>query len=400
VLVNSSASTTYAMVNRSGFDITYLDGRNIQGDYISDTVQIDNHSIKSQQLGLARDTVRGTGLMGLGFTENVASPTKYPTILDNMFTQGLISRRAFSLYLNDLQASTGTVLFGGIDTEKYIGNLTTLPLIPDIQSQNMTSFTVAMSGVGLTTPNGTTTNLTAPSFNASTVLDSGSTLSLLPGALARQIWQRFNIQLYQYAFIDCAYGRGANGSATFLNFQFNGATIRVPMEEMVLDNMVSVQDDLRKYIDLPEICLFGIQSAASFGLRGSDFALLGDTFLRSAYVVYDLQGLKVGIAPANLNSSRSNVVALQRADAALPALTGVRSQETSAPTATNTASGGSGGGGGGGAGQAATVTAGSGSSTTPTNAAVRLVPGSRGGSLGVFALPALFIMLGAGLFVL
>jgi hypothetical protein len=37
--------------------------------------------------------------MGLGFSINVATTKKYPTIVDNMVEQGIIAHPAFSLYL-------------------------------------------------------------------------------------------------------------------------------------------------------------------------------------------------------------------------------------------------------------------------------------------------------------
>lgn len=87
------------MVDRNGFDITYLDNRNIEGDYFNDTVTIDGNAILNQQLGLATKSVRPTGIMGLGFKANVAATKEYPTVVDNMVSQGFIDTPAFSLYL-------------------------------------------------------------------------------------------------------------------------------------------------------------------------------------------------------------------------------------------------------------------------------------------------------------
>lgn len=42
--------------------------------------------------------------MGLGFAANVAADVEYPTILDNMVSQGYIDTNAFSLYLVGLPA--------------------------------------------------------------------------------------------------------------------------------------------------------------------------------------------------------------------------------------------------------------------------------------------------------
>jgi hypothetical protein len=43
--------------------------------------------------------------------------------------QGYITSKAFSLWTNDDSASAGTLLFGGIDTDKFTGELVTIDLI-------------------------------------------------------------------------------------------------------------------------------------------------------------------------------------------------------------------------------------------------------------------------------
>tara|TARA_R110002060_G_scaffold34400_4_gene45282 strand:- start:173 stop:625 length:453 start_codon:yes stop_codon:yes gene_type:complete len=71
-------------------------------------------------------------------------------------------------------------------------------------------------------------------------------------------------------------------------------------------------------------CLFGIQSSALVGLPSEPaLALLGDTFLRSAYVVYDMPNLQLGIAQANPNATESNIVELEAGATELPAIQGV-----------------------------------------------------------------------------
>jgi hypothetical protein len=56
--------------------------------------------------------------------------------------------------------------------------------------------------------------------------------------------------------------------------------------------------------------------------------ILGDTFLRSAYVVYDLTHNEIGFAQANFGSTTSNIVELKAADSGIPSLTGVASGVT------------------------------------------------------------------------
>lgn len=99
MIVNPDDSSTYKLIDRDGFDIKYLDNRRIEGDYFEDTVTIDGKKITKQQLGLAVTSVRPTGIMGLGFSANVAAEKPYPAIVDTMVSQGLIERAAFSLWL-------------------------------------------------------------------------------------------------------------------------------------------------------------------------------------------------------------------------------------------------------------------------------------------------------------
>jgi hypothetical protein len=64
-------------------------------------------------------------------------------------------------------------------------------------------------------------------------------------------------------------------------------------------------------------CSFGIRSAGS----GDNF--LGDFFLRSVYVVYDLANHHIWMAPAVLNTTKSNIVEIQAGALSLPQSTGV-----------------------------------------------------------------------------
>ncbi|KAK1990980.1 acid protease [Colletotrichum falcatum] len=340
---DSGASSTFEVVAPGGFDITYLDGKRIRGDYVRDVVGFGGGGggkaiIRGQQLGLAVQTTKGAGLLGLGFTEATTSEREYPTILDNMVTQGQIGRKAYSIWLNDLSSAEGTVLFGGVDTEKYIGKLTTLPLVEDYYSGRVTSYSVALTGVAVEAPGQEEAAELAGggSFNASTVLDSGSTVCLLPDGVTKAIWARYGVVDAGYGIVDCEWA-GPRGGGHAVEFEFAGGgggggdlRVRVPLEEMVLDNLGGVAGQLEGLTPFGRPCMFGIQSSATFGVESERFALLGDTFLRSAYVVYDEANRQVGIAQANLNASGSNVVELGAGGTALPTATGVASQVTTA----------------------------------------------------------------------
>ncbi|KAH7158212.1 aspartic peptidase domain-containing protein [Dactylonectria estremocensis] len=331
---NPDDSDTFKTVDQGGFDITYLDTRRIRGDYFNDTVTIGGKEITNQKLGLATRSVRPTGIMGLGFPANVAADSEYPTVLNNMVSQGYINTNAFSLYLNDLSASSGTILFGGIDKAKFVGSLTTLPLQSDFQSldNNITSFTVEMDSFKVTKDGDDMSSVS--SFSAKAILDSGSTICLLPASQTNDLWDAFDVRTVtglDVPFVDCAYAN-SKGDGIFIDFTFGDKTISVPMNEMVVDSFASIQDQIMNDSQLSQIfdgwegaCMFGVASAADYGVTDSDFALLGDTFLRSAYVVYDLDNEQIGLAEANTNTSDSDIVELKAGDSDFPNVTGVAS---------------------------------------------------------------------------
>lgn len=127
--------------------------------------------MKALEMGLAYNSTLFTGLLGIGYSLNEASdspefeqnPFVYPNIIDTMVSQGLIGAKAYSLYLDDLQASTGSIIFGGIDSDKYHGNLLQIPIVPQTY-QNGTKvyadFAVALTSFSMTGQTDNTTNLT------------------------------------------------------------------------------------------------------------------------------------------------------------------------------------------------------------------------------------------------
>lgn len=340
--VDSSSSSTYTNLG-SDFEIQYVDGSTASGAYFTDDFTIGGTTVKDLQMGLADETAIGTGILGIGFNLNEAAEKVYSNLATSLVNQSLVSTTAYSLYLNDYYSSTGSILFGGVDTDKFIGTLAIVPILRDSQSGNYSSFTVALTGLSFASSNGTTydQSLSSEAGSLDSILDSGTTLTYLPDAIATELFDA--IGAYQYApyyssssiaLVDCSL------DADF-TFRINGtATLTVPADELVIDAFAGYQDTIPDDVPFGSTCLFGIQSLGdasdeSGGGDGSgsggsdevaDYAILGDTFLRSAYVVYDLDNLQVGIAPANLNSTSTNVQELSAGETGLPQLTGVASQ--------------------------------------------------------------------------
>jgi hypothetical protein len=304
---NANDSSSYSYVN-SAFLIKYADGSYAQGDYAKDTVTLGNTALRDVQFGIGYDSTSAQGILGVGYMTNeaaIATTGKtYTNIPAQMVADGVIAANAYSLWLNDLDANTGSILFGGVDTDKYDGDLQTVPIIKE--NGVYQEFVIGLSSV---TAGG------QQIFNdpVAVLLDSGSSLSYLPDSYANSLYQIFNAQYDSQsgaAVVSCDL---ANNAAT-VDFVFSGVNISVPLNELVL---------LDGYQRGNPICILGIASA------GDSTSVLGDTFLRSAYVVYDLDNNEISLAQTNFNATSSSVTEISSGSGGVPNATPVANAVTS-----------------------------------------------------------------------
>jgi len=174
------------------------------------------------------------------------------------------------------------------------------PKISPKTTLSITTPTVNWTSLTLTGDDGETTALTLHNFSVPAVLDSGTTLTYVPGALLTPLVKYFNAELdprYGY-LISCS---APNASLTYSlgSVDFPQANITVPFSELVLP-VIDQEGNV-----IPAVLKDGTTPACNFGFANSDlsFNVIGDTFLRSAYVVYDLDKKEVGIAQADRSSS-------------------------------------------------------------------------------------------------
>ncbi|MCJ1289948.1 hypothetical protein MMC34_001482 [Xylographa carneopallida] len=339
---NPKTSSTFDDIAAGGFQISYVDNSGVTGDYINETFAIGNTALKQQTMGLATQASRALGIMGIGFDSGesiVSSGREYANVIAQMKLQGYIKTMAYSLWLNDLDSNDGSILFGGVDTAKYHGSLISIPIQPDTESQAITSFTVVLSG--LTVQNGSgTTQYSQPNLAVPVILDSGTSLTYLPDQYANAILGGVgatNDPNYGYT-VPCSLG---DTGATF-NFSFAGAggpTIGVGIGEFVVP-IITQDGSVPTLQDGSAACNFGINPA------GSSPNLFGDTFLRSAYVVYDLENNQIGLANTNFNASGSSVTDFANSVipgvSAAPTTLVVAQTFSGIPLATQTQAGGTG----------------------------------------------------------
>lgn len=199
--------------------------------------------------------------MGIGYGKGIA--TRYNNFIDELSAQNATKVKAFTVALGGKDEEEGIVVFGGVDTSRFSGSLTRLPIIPAAQSPDgVPRYWVQMESLTLNPPSGKTRLYRGSNIPA--FFDTGATQTLLPADLADTIARDFGggtADSEGFYEIGCDL-QDIEGT---LDFAFDGLTIKVPYPEM----MRVVESD-------PPRCFLGISPS-------TNFTLLGDTFMRSVY---------------------------------------------------------------------------------------------------------------------
>lgn len=261
------------------FNIHYADGTYASGHMVKDIVRLGQLSLKHTYFALAETANSDTIVMGIGFPGDEALDKKYRNIPVLLKERGLTKSTSYSLWLNDLKASRGALLFGGVDHAKYTGKLNIVPIVAK------DTMTVMLNGISL--GDRITPMKEYVKSNIPVILDSGTSIVYLPRpavrAVGKALGMKYDSQQQMYS------GPYPNHLDGALRFNFSGAAIDVPLD-MVLQKS---DDDSSKYNLLI--------------MESSDDPILGDVFLRAAYAVYDLDHHEIGLAQAQYHQKKSDV---------------------------------------------------------------------------------------------
>lgn len=311
---DANSSSTYEFVG-SWFNISYVDGSGAAGDYVTDTIAVGGTSLSDFQFGVGYTSSSSQGILGLGYPVNEvqvgrAQLSSYDNLPARLASDGTIASNAFSLWLNDLDAGTGQILFGGVDAARFEGELHTLPV--QREGSLYAEFLITLTGVSL----GDTA--VAQDQALAVLLDSGSSLTYLPDSVTEAIYDQVSAHYDSsegVAYVACDLATSSLGP---LGFNFTSPVINVTMAELVLD-VYTTSGKRPRLSGGAEACLFGIAPA------GEGSSVLGDTFLRSAYVVYDLDNDEISLAQTvfNVTSGASDVLEIGSGDGAVPSATAV-----------------------------------------------------------------------------
>ncbi|KAH6580644.1 hypothetical protein BASA60_002793 [Batrachochytrium salamandrivorans] len=244
----SKSSTFSANVNVTSTTLTYADGTKISCQVGNDTLSIGGIGLPNQPICLASSIVSQTplhdGIIGL------APPGVYEE----------------------------TITVGGVDPDLSIGKVNWFPAT----LSNRKHWSIPLTNITL--KDGSKIVPPAPNFFTPPlmVIDSGSTFSYLPPAMFRAL----NAVHFQ--------ARDADGTGTYV-IDCNATSRLAPITVTLADVDIVIPPE-EQYIKFRQFCIILFTTVE----RANPTPLLGVSFMRYRYTVFDHQGMRIGFSAASL----------------------------------------------------------------------------------------------------
>jgi cathepsin D len=265
------------VANGKPFAIEYGSGA-VSGHLDEDTVTLGGLSIKkttfaetTKEPGLSFDMAKFDGLLGMAF-QSIAIDNVTP-VFNDALDQGLIKNPLFAFWLSNTTGTGGGELsLGSYDSSHFTGAITWIPLT------NMTYWEVALDGASV---NGQPFDIVAKHA----VVDTGTSLIAMPTAAATNINKKLGCTIVPGSG-ECIWTvcPKTSGLPT-INFKLNGHDFPLTGDDYVMRVTSMGQTE----------CLssfMGMDMPAEIG----PLVILGDTFIRRYYSVFDFGNKRVGLA--------------------------------------------------------------------------------------------------------
>lgn len=308
---DSSSSTSYKEVEKgakSDFDIVYGSG-SVTGKYGTDVVTLaEDYTVEGQTFAQVDSTdglgqvylkAKFDGILGLAFPKISRNPG-VNTLVPNLKAKGVMEKAIFSFYLGD--EKDGELAIGGYDTDRMQGDITWVDLaypaywLVEMQGVKFGD-TVVSSGV------------TGGIMDTGTSLMYGPSKQVMP--LAMSLGAQYVPQIGLF-MLQC------DAKLDDMEFTVGGKKVTVPGETLKIkddsgrycflgiaimqfaseemEGMETLDEELEEQVARSMLDVAG-QPVAPVPphLQGNTW-LMGDSFLRQVYTIYDYDNKKFGMA--------------------------------------------------------------------------------------------------------
>lgn len=301
----SQAESHTLSLSGEPFKLNYLAG-SVAGTVGSEIIELGSYQVASQTFALANQTsgldlggIGNSGIVGFAFPSIAAiQPTLGTTLLENIFNHLSDEHRFFAYALGRNNVETGTssdssVTIGELDSS-IVNDSNQLSFFSVFQTSHspydfwklpIQSITIHSLSLPLSR------SLVPGAFSPIGVLDTGTTFILGPTADVETFWNTVNVGN------SVRYNKGSQRWEVRCN-RFMDVRIKLGEQDSALEIPLHPEDIniIWKWADGNSWCIGGLQ--ASDGVNSGDW-ILGDSFLKNAYVVHQ--------AP---NSSRPALIGL------------------------------------------------------------------------------------------
>ncbi|GMM35613.1 hypothetical protein DASC09_029380 [Saccharomycopsis crataegensis] len=298
---NPDDSSSFQETNSSFLNV-YGDKSFAQGAVSQDTLIFSDFVFENYTFGLAEVSNSSIMVFGIGLQE-LEGLGLYDNLPLRLVDSGHINRAVYSQYLNDYNATTGSILFGAVDSSKYTGNLTTFPLINARHLHRTPSdFFISCDSIDLTYTRNNSVASNVSSAKHPILFDSGTSLLILP----QTVFDWFGVAFEQISYIEELDGYLARCDVLEeYNFDITlqGVTYSIPLSLLGTPVTQSplFQFDVPSKYKKPNYCFLDIDCG------NDNIIVAGDSLLRWFYVVYDLTNYELSLAQAVFNSTEEDV---------------------------------------------------------------------------------------------
>jgi len=262
---------TSKQMSGASWKISYGDGSSASGDVYSDTVTVGGVAVDGQAVEAAKQISsqfaqdkKNDGLLGLAFSSiNTVKPKQQTTWFDTAVKNGDLKQAVFGVRLE--HQKPGSYDFGFIDDSAYTGSLAYTKIDSQQGFWMMETDGFAVAGTESKTP-------------IKGIADTGTTLMMLPRSVVSAYWKQ--VKSAKYMASQGLYVFKCSEKLPEFSLIIGGEKRTTPGEFM---NYAPASQGL---------CIGGLQR--NDGLQG--LSIIGDTFLKSQYVVFDAEKSQIGFA--------------------------------------------------------------------------------------------------------
>lgn len=211
--------------------------------------------------------------MGFNTIESVRG---VKTFMDNAIAAGLLAQPVISVFLPSFRRNGGTggeYLFGAIDSTKYTGELTYVPVTRQGYWQvAMDDVTFAGESLGVDASQG--------------IVDTGTTLVMLSDAAAKAVHDKISGAVFTPATgTDSAFWSvpcSLTSSSDNVGVKMGGQVFNIPVADLAYEDLGDGSGN----------CYSGLQGGQD------DLWILGDVFIKNNYCVFEQSATpRIGMAP-------------------------------------------------------------------------------------------------------